>query len=204
MTLAKAIVIGDAAADELRAAVAALDLPRRAISLPIEPAAPPAFRSFIELWGECGALREAALDWPFPVRAWLVTEHVPLVYDRSCPSGEASPGMRMISTIHRRDGMSLRDFAEHWLGPHTSVAKSYTVPVWHYNQNVVVEALTPGSDESPDGFVGMHFESAEAMRSRWQDHPAEAARGAGDAARFMNLERSVSFTAIETVWENAT
>ena len=110
----------------------------------------------------------------------------------------------MVSTIHRRDGMSPRDFAEHWLGPHTSVAKSYTVPVWHYNQNVVVEALTPGADESPDGFVGMHFESAEAMRARWQDHPAEAARGAEDAARFMNIERSVSMTAIETVWEDTT
>lgn len=79
------------------------------------------------------------------------------------------------------------------------VAKSYSVPVWHYVQNLVTQAL--GHDSHVDGFVGMHFHRAEDLKARWQDHPQEAARGAADAARFMAVERSVSITAIETVWD---
>ena len=106
----------------------------------------------------------------------------------------------MVSSLHRRTGISRAAFAAHWLGPHTRVSRSYTVPVWHYNLNVVVEALTPESGE--DGFVGMHFESREQMRARWADHPEEAARGAEDAARFMDAPRSATIVAVETVWED--
>ena len=157
--------------------------------------------SFVELWGEPDPLRSTLASWPWPRRAWRVQEHVPVAYAPTWPSGEPSPGVRMISTVHRRSGMSPADFEAYWLGPHTEVARSYTVPVWHYSQNVVVEALSPDDGSGPDGFVGMHFRSGEAMRARWQDHPEEAARGARDAAAFMEVDRSVSLTAIETVWE---
>jgi hypothetical protein len=199
MTTVKAIVISEAPGEALSALMADLDLPRRALSLPVEPNAADGLPSFIELWGDREAVRELAVDWPFPSRAWLVAEYVPVVYDRTWPSGQASPGLRMVSTVHRRAGMSRSEFEKHWRGPHTEIAKSYTVPVWHYSQNVVVEALSPGCDE--DGFVGMHFRTAADLRARWQDHPIEAARGAKDAALFMTVERAVSMTAVETVWD---
>jgi len=202
MKIHKAILISSEACDALPTHVAALDLPRRACSLPVDSTREDLLSSFVELWGEADALRRTVSSWPYSARAWLVSEHVPMAYDRTWPSGEPSPGVRMVSTIHRRAGMSRADFAAYWLGPHTDVAKSYTVPVWHYNQNVVVEALTLDSRE--DGFVGMHFRSAEEMRARWQDYPAEAAAGARDAAEFMAVDRSVSITAIETVWDEST
>ena len=201
MTTGKAILISNEATDGLAAHIARLDLPRRGISLPLEGSSERAFGSFVELWGENDILRRTIASWPFSARAWLVEEHIPVEYERTWASGEPSPGVRLISSIHRRDGMSRAEFEDYWLGPHTEVARSYTVAVWHYNQNIVVEPLTPDSGE--DGFVGMHFRNAEQLRARWQDHPAEAAAGARDAARFMMVDRSLSITAIETVWEDA-
>ena len=199
MTTDKAILISGGPRKELTRHVASLELPRRACSLPVDPEAGTSLPSFVELWGETARLRQTVVSWPFAIRAWLVSEHVPLAYDRTWPSGDPSPGVRMISSIHRRQGMSRADFQAYWLGPHTEVAQSYTIPVWHYNQNIVIESLTPDSDE--DGFVGMHFRSAEDMRARWQEHPTEAKAGARDAANFMAVDRSLSITAVETVWD---
>lgn len=199
MRHAKAILIGDEEDGRLRSHVANLALPRRALSLPLRSDPPPGLHSFVELWGDEAELRASVSRWPLPVRAWLVEEHTPLAYERSWPSGAPSPGVRFVSSLHRRMGISRDAFARHWLGPHTRVALAYTVAVWHYSQNVVVEALT--GDSGVDGFAGMHFETAEQMRARWSDHPQEAARGAADAARFMDASRSASMVAEETVWE---
>jgi hypothetical protein len=194
----KVVLVSEASGEELAQYVADLALARRALSLPIESEASTSLPNYVELWGDEGALRIFVADWPYPARAWLVAETVPVAYERTWSSGMASPGLRMVSTIHRREGLSRDDFRAHWLGPHTAVAKSYTVPVWHYDQNVVVEAI--GHDSGEDGFVGMHFRRAEDLRARWQEYPEEAARGAEDAARFMSVERSLSMTAVETVW----
>jgi hypothetical protein len=200
MTASKAILIGAEPGAGLASHLATLSLPRRALTLALNPGLEPAFAWLVELWGDDAAVRATVSDWPLPVRAWLVEEHAPLVYERTWPSGTPSPGVRMLSSLHRRSDIRRAAFAAHWLGRHADVARSYTVPVWHYNQNVVVEALTPGSDE--DGFVGMHFENAEQLRARWADHPAEAARGAADAALFIDATRTVSMVGKETVWED--
>jgi hypothetical protein len=199
MTHTKSIVLSQGPDEALQSYVASLALPRRAISLSLTPDPPSALPSFIELWGEDCEVRSVVAGWPFPARAWLVAEHVPIAYERSWASGTPSPGVRMVSSLYRRPGWSRGAFEAYWLGPHTEVAASYTVPVWHYNQNVVVEALTEHSGE--DGFVGMHFQSVEQLEARWADHPAEAARGAEDAAQFMDVPRSDSIHARETVWE---
>lgn len=210
--LHKAIVVSEATRDALTAHLAELDLPRRALSWPVDAAPPPALPSFCELWGPEAKLREIVARWPFPGRGWLVDEHVPVDYARTWRSGEPSPGLRMISTLHRRPDLSRAAFAAHWLGPHVEVATAFTIPIWRYVQNVVREPLDhdgghEGSrdgdidaDARVDGFVGMHFETEAALRARWRDHPEEAARGAEDARRFMAVERSVGITAIEIVW----
>ena len=196
----KAILTGANASEPWSRHVASLALPRRAISLPRDPEPNLEFQFFVELWGDEESLRECVTNWPFAARAWLVEEHVPLVYERSWPSGTPSPGVRMVSSLTRCENLTKEAFAAHWLGPHVEVALSYTVPFWHYNQNVVREALTPNSPE--DGFVGMHFRTAERMRARWADHPTEAARGAADAKRFMAEAHAPPMVAIETVWSD--
>jgi hypothetical protein len=198
MALRKAIVVSRGTEGDLRAHVSALGGLRRALSLPLSPDPPDALSSFTELWGEERDLRSAVASWPFAARAWLVAEHTPLDYERTWPSGTPSPGVRMVSSLFRRPGSSRGEFEAHWLGPHMRIARSFTVPVWRYSQNVVVEALTGHGDE--DGFVGMHFRTPEQLESRWADHPEEANRGAADAALFLDLTRLVSIRACETVW----
>jgi hypothetical protein len=198
----KAILIGrevHPSPSSLEAYVAGLGIPRRALSLPVSSEPPPDFPSFIELWGGEQELREAVERWPFEVGAWLVEEYQPKRYERDWPSGTRSPGLRMVSILHRRPDLSREAFAAHWLGPHTRVALSYTIPFWHYNQNVVVEALA--NDGGEDGFAGMHFETREQMEARWSAHPEEAARGTADAARFMDTNRNPTVITFETVWE---
>ena len=197
--LRKAIVVSRDPEGKLASHVASLDRLRRALSLPLAPERPDALPSFCELWGEESELQRVVASWPFPARAWLVAEHTPVDYQRSWPSGMPSPGVRLVSTLFRRPGTSRREFEAHWLGPHARIAWSYTVPVWRYSQNVVVRALTEHDGE--DGFVGMHFRTPEELESRWRDHPDEAERGAADAALFLDVPRSVSIRARETVWD---
>lgn len=199
MAPCKAIVVSPGPEDALVSHVSALVGLRRALSLPLSPGAPDALASFAELWGAERDVRGAVASWPFAARAWLVAEHTPVDYERTWPSGTPSPGVRMVSSLFRRAGSSRRAFEEHWLGPHTRIARSFTVPVWRYSQNVVVEALSGRGDE--DGFVGMHFRTPEELESRWADHPDEARRGAEDAARFLDVGRSVGIRARETVWD---
>ena len=202
MKEAKAILIGRGvhpSPSSLETYVAGLGLPRRALSLPASTDPPPDFPCFIELWGGERQLREAVQRWPFEVGAWLVEEHRPKRYERVWASGTRSPGVRMLSILHRRPDLSREAFAAHWLGPHTRIALSYTIPFWDYNQNVVVEALA--NDGGEDGFVGMHFETRAQMEARWSAHPDEAARGAADAERFMDTSRSPTVIAYEIVWE---
>ncbi len=195
----KAILVSEGSAASLTDCVARVALRKRALSLPIPPKAGHDFPSFVELWGEPSELRLTIETWPFAARAWLVRESVPIAYTRTWPSGKASPGVRFLSTVHRLVGLSHVAFEEHWRGPHTQVAKSYTVPVWNYVQDVVVEAFDDLSEE--DGFVGMHFRTADEMKRRWQAFPEEASRGAEDAAKFMDVDRSISIVAVETVWD---
>lgn len=199
MTRAKSVIVSRDLENALETYVATLSPFRRALSLSLTPDPPDELPSFVELWGEEREIRRVVAVWPFPARAWLVEEHTPIAYERSWPSGTPSPGVRMVSSLYRRPGLSRAEFEAHWLGPHTRIASSYTVPFWNYSQNVVSEALTRHSGE--DGFVGMHFRTPEQLKARWADYPEEAARGADDAARFMNVPRSVSIRARETVWD---
>ncbi|MBW2423235.1 MAG: EthD domain-containing protein [Deltaproteobacteria bacterium] len=199
MTEAKAILIGREPHASLQSYVESLGLPRRALSLPATSDPPPDFHCFVELWGAEDALRDAVGRWPFEMGAWLVEESTPKRYERVWRSGTASPGIRMVSILHRRPGLSREAFAAHWLGPHTRVALSFTIPFWQYSQNVVVEPLA--NDAGEDGFVGMHFETREQMEARWSAHPEEAARGLADAEQFMDTSRNPTVVTIETVWE---
>jgi len=195
----KAILIAAEPQPGLADYVAALSLPRRALSTPGTEDGPRDFHGFVELWGPEPELRTAVEAWPFAASAWLVEERTPVTYDRAWSAGTPSPGLRMVSVLHRREGLSREEFAAYWRGPHTQVALSYTIPVWHYNQNLVTESLVGGANE--DGFVGMHFESAAQLAGRWADHPAEATRGASDARQFMDTQHSPTLIAVETVWE---
>ncbi len=196
--MSKAILVHARAVAGLFEHLAGLLLPRRALSLPLQGDAAAAVAAFVELWGEGDALRALVEAWPGEAAAWLVDERVPADSEASWPSGDASPGVRLVSSVHRRGGMSREAFARYWHNEHTEVALSYTVPVWRYSQNVVTEVLRGGADE--DGFGVLHFKSTAELHDRWAAHPEEARRGAEDSANFMDVSRSWSVQMTETLW----
>jgi hypothetical protein len=171
----------------------------RTLSVPASPAPEPPIAAFVELWGPVESLRAAFASWPAPVSAWLVEETRPADAPRSGPSGSVSPGIRLVSSVYKRPGLDRAEFARYWRGPHAEIALAYTVPVWRYSQNVVVEAWGP--EEGEDGFAVLHFRSEEDLAARWSRHPVEARRGAEDAARFMDATRGWNAAMRETVWE---
>lgn len=173
-------------------AVCAADVTRR----------PPAFRALVEAWGErareaLAAQRDAArAGW---LRAWSVDEAQPLALPRSPRPGEAAPGVRLITLCRRRRGLTRAQFAEAWRGEHWRIALSFTIPPRGYAQDVVTGSLWPPDDV--DGIACLHFASYAEFDARFDDHPEEAARGLADAERFLDLERSETSFAIETLHE---
>ncbi len=103
------------------------------------------------------------------------------------------PGLRLLSLCHRRAGMTPQAFSEYWLGPHAAVALSYAVALVGYQQNVVVEHLR---GQPIDGIASLHFASFEHFQQRYAGHPEDAARGAADAAVFLDDTRVGAFTSL--------
>lgn len=194
----KAILVHRDSIDGLESHLAKLELDKRALSLPLPGTAESPVSAFVELWDDRAPLLAAIRSWPVEASAWLVEENLPARYERSWPDGVQSPGVRLVSSVHRKAGLSRDEFARYWHTEHAAVALSYTVAVWHYSQNVVVEALGPHSTE--DGFAVLHFRTAEDLQTRWTGYPEEAKRGAEDAARFLDASRSWNANMLETVW----
>jgi len=220
MGAVKAILVHRQSVAGLREFVAGLDaLPRRALSLPAPWVKTPAITAFVELWGDVDRLRASIADWPLRASAWLVDESLPADAPRTWRAGEPSPGVRLVGSLHRKPGLDRERFAEHWRTRHLEVSMAFTIPVWRYGQNVVVEALSGFGDADGDGdghrhgegdregdgaidgFAVLHFRSREDLAARWSRYPEEARRGAEDAARFMRTDRGWSVEMIEVLWD---
>jgi hypothetical protein len=163
---------------------------------------PAAFSALVEAWGHGARDAAAALVErcaPGSLRAWVVDEALPLAVPYAPPSGEPTPGVRMLTLCRRRPGIARERFARAWREEHTRVALSFTVAPRGYGQDVVVENLVAPGDDDVDGIASFYFESYAEFEARYTGHPEEAARGAADAARFMDLARCESAFAIETV-----
>lgn len=91
----KAVVICDGPEAQLRSQLAELDLPRRALSYPIDLIPAPSLPSFVELWGEIDRLRDCIERWPGPLRAWLVKEFLPV----SCATAAGPRAKRVRESV---------------------------------------------------------------------------------------------------------
>jgi len=194
----KAILVHRGCVDGLESHLAELDVRKRALSRPAPRTPEGPVTAFVEIWDERERLSAAIDRWPFEAGSWWVEENLPVSYERDWPDGAQSPGLRLVSSVHRLAHLSRQAFARYWRNEHAAVALSYTIPIWHYGQNVVLEAMGPDADE--DGFAVLHFRSAEDMQARWSNYPEEAERGAEDAARFLDSGRAWNATMLEQVW----
>jgi hypothetical protein len=122
-----------------------------------------------------------------------------IAYDRDWDLGGPTPGERVVTVVERKPGTTRKEFDLYWRDVHTGVALSYKVAPGAYIQYLTLRSLLPGGIE-PDGALVMHFRSREERRSRYEDHPDDAARGAADAAVFMDMERTRMTLMHETIW----
>lgn len=117
-------------------------------------------------------------------------QDVPRDYDRTWGTG-TSPGVRQLTFLRRRPGLSDEEFREHWFGVHGPLALRIH-PIWRYDRNVVVSQ----EDDAPliEGIVGLHFREladvSEPLRLYGGDY-ANARLIAEDVASFIDMKTIV-------------
>lgn len=162
----------------------------------------------IEVYGQAEQLLPAInnmaseLKGIFDIEAYRVEENLPARYHISWNIGTASPGMRLISMIYKKDSLSKKEFSDYWHNQHAKVATSYTIPVWNYSQNTVTEILTANSPAF-DGIAALHFKHKDDLKNRWLKTPLEAVRGPRDALNFMNMTNTRSQEMTETILKDS-
>ncbi len=88
--------------------------------------------------------------------------------DRDWPDGVASPGVKMVSFVQRAPELTHEQFVRHWTERHTPLALRHHVGLWHYRQNVVRRAFTPGG-RAIDGIGELHFRTRADFETRFYD-----------------------------------
>lgn len=126
--------------------------------------------SFLQAWREhcdLGLYRTASRHVLRHVRTW--------------PEGEATPGVTMLFSIHRRAGMTAGSFHEWWARSHAPIALQHHVGMWDYAQVSVVETL---HGEPWDGFAVTQWPTLDDLLHRFSSGPEGTQALRHDAAQF--------------------
>lgn len=123
-----------------------------------------AYRAVLSTWVDGDdAAAVSVLDDLAPVGGWRVEERVPTSPPVS-PDGVRADALANVAFIRRPRATPYDAWIAHWHGPHTSVAIE-TQATFGYVQNVVVDAVVPGSAPvdgiveelfSMDGLIDVH------------------------------------------------
>jgi uncharacterized protein (TIGR02118 family) len=113
-----------------------------------------------------------------PVEAYRVDERVQ--WDRG------PVAVFRLAFVRRKQGLTHREFVDHWTGAHAPLARRHHPTLHRYTQNVVVEALTPGAPEV-DGIAELGFRTLHDVRERTYDSPAGAEIIRRDVRRFLDV-----------------
>jgi hypothetical protein len=130
--------------------------------------------------------------------AWRVNEVRQIVYDRSWPDGERSPGFANVSLLRPAPGRSLEEFTKHWELRHGPLAKRVHVGLWGYVQNQVCEPLSEGGRDV-FGVGVLHLRTQRDFRERMFDSEAGRREVFEDIPRFMSLEQTLAANMTELV-----
>jgi uncharacterized protein (TIGR02118 family) len=150
--------------------------------------------AMVSLWGLESLA--PALELPLPegsrrVGAYQVDEVVQRDYERTWPTGEVSPGVKIVCFVKRRPDLSHEAYSAHWRERHGPLALAHQPGFWHYVQNHVVERLT---DETPefDGIGELHFRTADGVKDGMFDSEEGAQLIWEDTERFMRHDGSTT------------
>ena len=120
---------------------------------------------------------------------YAVDRAVPVEYQRSWPTGTPSPGIKQVTFLTRKPGMTDDEFITYWHGTHTPLAIEIH-PLWRYVRSVVKEPLTAGAPRY-EGIVELHFRSTEDITDTgrfYGGRPENPARIAADVRNFIDFD----------------
>jgi uncharacterized protein (TIGR02118 family) len=132
--------------------------------------------------------RDALHAFSRRVEVWRVDPRRPITWERTWPDGEFAPGVKMVSFMQRKEGLTHEQFARHWTERHTPLAQRHHVGLWNYTQNVVRRAYTPGGGLF-DGVAELHFRTRGELADRFFDSDEGRAVIVADVGRFMARPR---------------
>ncbi|MEH6519515.1 MAG: hypothetical protein V7742_22800 [Halioglobus sp.] len=146
----------------------------------------------IEVYGPVEDLEDIASSLiaghpELPLAAYQVRERQPRAYTRDWPLGEASPGIRMIALMVKRDHLTAAEFDAYWRDQHTPKALAQPIPVWNYLQNTVTRCQGACGDVVVDGIALEQFRNASDPNDRWFKTPWWRIKGLWSATKFMDL-----------------
>jgi hypothetical protein len=116
----------------------------------------------------------------------------------SWPLGQPTPGVKLISTVIKREGLSSPGFADYWAGPHVEATKVNQIRPWRYVQNVVVPRDDADAPEI-DGIGEESFQDPDFAKKRMATAPTAALKVLADAKNFMDVAKGRLLLATESV-----
>jgi hypothetical protein len=106
-----------------------------------------AITAMVTLWteGDVAAAIAVVAELAPAVHAWRVTERLP-IEPPAVDDGERADALANIAVLRRPETMSREEYLDIWLNDHSPIAMR-TQNTFGYVQNIVEEALTPGSPD---------------------------------------------------------
>lgn len=91
------------------------------------------------------------------VGSYLVTEALPVAYQKTWPLGSKTPGACLLTLFRSKKDISYETFIDRWHHSHTPLSLKHH-PLWHYSRNVVEESF-PEQAEPWQGIVEEHTQT---------------------------------------------
>jgi uncharacterized protein (TIGR02118 family) len=129
-----------------------------------------------------GLLEAAARDSTL-LGAYRLEERIQWDYERTWHEPR-TPGMKQISFVRRKTGLTREEFAAHWNDVHAPLAVKHHPTISRYVQNVLISPLIDGSPEI-DGVAELSYLAYEDWRDRKFDSDDGQAVITADIARFL-------------------
>jgi hypothetical protein len=120
---------------------------------------------------------------PGGLRAIALREHVGWDYQRSWPDGEATPGIKQLSFIHKARDITDEDFLRRYRA-HVPEARRHMPGLWKYVQNLV-DPL-PSDRGEPYGVSELWFASLDDFRDRYWASPESQPEEHAEVSQFLS------------------
>jgi len=150
----------------------------------------------ISLYNSGPQVPPSTFDIPGFSGGYRVEESLPVAYARTWNDLVPTPGICLLTLFRKKKAISRETFLDRWHNGHTPLSIRIH-PLWHYNRNVVLEKLTPTTEDF-DGIVEEHFrERADLLNPlKFFGKPSNVVQNM--MAVYKDINRFLEFKSIES------